>query len=63
MSAKIINIQEIREKHAWQIPAWGDSILELGKWMDDVEARLIREGKLKILKNGKYRWLNKDQKK
>jgi len=58
MKSPEFNIEEIRQKHAWQIPAWGDSLLELGKWMDDVEGRLIREGKLKIVK-GKYRWLDK----
>lgn len=53
MTSPEFNIEEIRAKHAWRIPAWGDSLLELGKWMDDVEGRLIREGKLKIVK-GKY---------
>jgi hypothetical protein len=47
------SIQEIKDKHGWKIPQMMDSILELGKWMDDVEGRLIREGKLKIVK-GKY---------
>jgi hypothetical protein len=55
--AQIFNIQEIRDNHGWKIPMWADSLIELGKCMDDIEARLIREGKLKIVK-GKYRRLD-----
>lgn len=48
-----VNIQEIKELHEWQIPTWINNFLELGKCMDDIESRLIREGKLKIVK-GRY---------
>jgi hypothetical protein len=51
--AQKFNIEEIREKHGWKIPMWGQSLIDLGKCMDDIENRLIREGKLKIVK-GRY---------
>lgn len=57
MPAQIVNIEDIRAKHGYQIPRMMESIMELGKWMEDVEGRLIREGKLKIV-NGKYRRLD-----
>jgi len=53
-----LSVEEIKAKHGYQIPRMIDSVIDLGKWMDDVEGRLIREGKLKIVK-GKYKWLDK----
>ncbi len=58
MSKPKLSVQQIKDMHGHEIPRMMKSVLDLGKWMDDVEGRLIREKKLKIVK-GKYVWLDK----
>lgn len=52
---------QVREKFAHEIPRMLKSVMDLGDWIDSVEARLVREKELKILKNGKYKWLKKSK--
>jgi len=57
MPVQKIDIEAIKVKHGWEILTWAHNLVELGKCMDDIESRLIREGKLKIVK-GRYVRLN-----
>lgn len=50
MPAQKFNIEEIREKHGWRIPQMKKSVYDLAEWADEVSARLVREGKIKIVK-------------
>jgi len=52
---------QVKEKYGYAVPRMLKSVMDLGKWIDEVETRLISEGDLKILKNGKYRWLKKQK--
>lgn len=51
-----MNVAEIKALHSDRIMPMIDNLLEVGKWMDRVEARLIREGKLRII-DGKYHFI------
>lgn len=57
-TADFMPVEDVKAKYPHLIEPMISRVLELGRCIDDIEARLIREGKLKI-KDGKYIWLNK----
>lgn len=48
-----MNVAEIKALHGDRIMPMLNNLLEVGRWMDRVESRLISEGKLRII-DGKY---------
>lgn len=56
-----MNVAEIKALHGDRIMPMLNNLLEVGRWMNRVEERLIREGKLAIGPQGEYIWTEKSK--